>query len=105
MGLHRIFSTTTVIVGLFVAIDYGLCDEFVCRGYDRKQIIDDTGPWSWKVHSIWTGLYIFGLTMFAAFFTLLDRQVLPENDIVIFIYFNKIFFLREHIVDVTYFNF
>ncbi|KAF7281340.1 hypothetical protein GWI33_004826 [Rhynchophorus ferrugineus] len=82
MGLHRIFSTTTVIVGLFVAIDYGLCDEFVCRGYDRKQIIDDAGPWSWKVHSIWTGLYIFGLTMFAAFFTLLDRHVLPENEIM-----------------------
>lgn len=82
MGLHRIFSTTAVIVGLFVAIDYGLCDEFVCRGYDRKQAFDDSGPWSWKVHSIWTGIYISGLTSFAAYFTLLDRHVMPENDMV-----------------------
>lgn len=80
MGLHRIFSTTTVIVGLFISVDYGLCDEFVCRGYDRQQVADDAGSWSWKTHSIWTGLYIFSLTLFAAFFTLLDRYTAPEYD-------------------------
>ncbi|KAL1490387.1 hypothetical protein ABEB36_013094 [Hypothenemus hampei] len=80
MGLHRIFSTTTVIVGLFIAVDYGLCDEFVCRGYDRQQIVDDAGPWSWKIHSIWTGLYIFSLILFASLYTLLDRYVAPNYD-------------------------
>ncbi|ERL87055.1 uncharacterized protein LOC109538624 [Dendroctonus ponderosae] len=78
MGLHRIFSTTTVIVGLFISVDYGLCDEFVCRGYDRAQLFDDTGSWSWQVHSIWTQAYIFSLILIAAFYTLLDRCVVPS---------------------------
>ncbi|XP_066143297.1 uncharacterized protein [Euwallacea fornicatus] len=80
MGLRRIFSTTTVIVGLFIAVDYGLCDEFVCRGYDRQTISDDSGNETWRTHSIWTGLYILSLILFAAFYTLLDRHVAPEYE-------------------------
>ncbi|CAG9771878.1 unnamed protein product [Ceutorhynchus assimilis] len=82
MGLHRIFSTTTVIVGLFIAVDYGLCDEFVCRGFDRIKLADDAGPWSWRTHSIWTALYILSLILFAALFTLLDRHLAPEYEVM-----------------------
>ncbi|XP_018566315.1 uncharacterized protein LOC108907222 [Anoplophora glabripennis] len=80
MGLQRIFSATTIIVGLFIAVDYGLCDEFRCRGYEREKVSDDMGAWSWQTHAIWTTIYIAGLAMFAGYFTLLDRYVLTNNE-------------------------
>ncbi|XP_023023825.2 uncharacterized protein isoform X2 [Leptinotarsa decemlineata] len=88
MGLQRIFSTTTIIVGLFIAVDYGLCDEFRCRGYERERVSEDAGPWNWQTHAIWTTVYIAGLALFAAYFSLLDRYILTNiemgyNNIVI----------------------
>lgn len=82
MGLQRIFSATTIIVGLFIAVDYGLCDEFRCRGSERDKISDDVGPWSWQTHVIWTTVYIAGLALFAAYFALLDRHFLTNNEMV-----------------------
>lgn len=76
MGLQRIFSATTIIVGLFIAVDYGLCDEFQCRGTERKHL----SKWDWKTHAIWTSIYICGLAIFAAFYTLLERFLLTECD-------------------------
>ncbi|GJQ67302.1 hypothetical protein Trydic_g8202 [Trypoxylus dichotomus] len=77
MGLQRIFSTTTIIVGLFISVDYGLCDEFRCRGNEREHRSDDAGAWTWQTHSIWAAVYITGLFLFATFFTLLDRFLVP----------------------------
>lgn len=79
MGLQRIFSTTTIIVGLFVAVDYGLCDEFRCRGYERERRSDDAGSWSWRTHSFWAAIYIMGLALFAAYYTLLDRFIVSSE--------------------------
>nr|CAI5838836.1 unnamed protein product [Callosobruchus analis] len=80
MGLQRIFSATTIIVGLFISIDYGLCDEFRCRGYEREKIIDDSGGWSWHTHVAWTAVYVAGLALFAAYFSLLDLYVLDGGE-------------------------
>ncbi|XP_072401742.1 uncharacterized protein [Diabrotica undecimpunctata] len=80
MGLQRIFSATTIVVGIFITVDYGLCDEFRCRGYEREKISEDTGAWSGQTHAIWTTVYIAGLAVFAAYFTLLDRYILANND-------------------------
>ncbi|KAI4466287.1 hypothetical protein MML48_3g00004332 [Holotrichia oblita] len=77
MGLQRIFSTTTIIVGLFISVDYGLCDEFRCRGNEREHRSDDAGVWTWQTHSVWAAVYITGLFLFATFFTLLDRFLVP----------------------------
>lgn len=82
MGLQRIFSATTIIVGLFIAVDYGLCDEFRCRGFEREKVSDDVGPWNWQTHAFWTTMYIAGLALFAAYFSLLDRHVLSNNEMV-----------------------
>ncbi|CAH1972170.1 unnamed protein product [Acanthoscelides obtectus] len=80
MGLQRIFSATTIIVGLFISIDYGLCDEFRCRGYERERIADDAGRWSWHTHVAWTIVYVAGLALFAAYFSLLDLYVLDNGE-------------------------
>nr|CAH7729638.1 unnamed protein product [Callosobruchus chinensis] len=80
MGLQRIFSATTIIVGLFISIDYGLCDEFRCRGYEREKIMDDSGGWSWHTHVAWTAVYVAGLALFAAYFSLLDLYVLDNGE-------------------------
>lgn len=76
MGLQRIFSATTIIVGLFIAVDYGLCDEFRCRGYERVRVSDDTGNWPWKTHTTWIVVYVVGLALFSGFYTLLERYLL-----------------------------
>lgn len=82
MGLQRIFSSTTIIVGLFIAVDYGLCDEFRCRGVERGKAADDAGLWNWQTHAIWTTVYIAGLALFAAYFALLDLHFLANNEVV-----------------------
>lgn len=92
MGLQRIFSTTTIIVGLFISVDYGLCDEFKCRGYEREHHSDDAGEWSWQTHSIWTAIYILGLAFFAFCFTLLERCLLSSSVMVTFQVSNARFF-------------
>ncbi|XP_065164912.1 uncharacterized protein [Atheta coriaria] len=79
MGLQRIFSSTTVIVGLFITVDYGLCNEFRCRGHERDKKSDDAGPWSWQTHSLWSALYILGLALFSAFYMLLDRCIVAAS--------------------------
>lgn len=82
MGLQRIFSATTIIVGLFISVDYGLCDEFRCRGYERERISDDYGLWGWQTHAVWTAVYIAGLALFAGFYTMLERFVLVNSELV-----------------------
>ncbi|CAG9854085.1 unnamed protein product [Phyllotreta striolata] len=81
MGLQRIFSATTIVVGIFITVDYGLCDEFRCRGYEREKISEDSGPWSGENHALWTTVYIAGFATFAAYFTLLDRYLLTANEV------------------------
>lgn len=97
MGLQRIFSTTTIIVGLFISVDYGLCDEFRCRGFEREHRSDDAGPWKWQIHSLWAGIYIFGLAVFAAYHTLLDRYLVPVEMVCArFVAHTK--FVKKHLV-------
>lgn len=77
MGLQKIFSSTTIIVGLFISVDYGLCDEFRCRGAERETKADDTGGWSWQTHATWATIYICGLSLFSAHYTFLERYLVP----------------------------
>lgn len=79
MRLQSIFSTATIIIGLFIATDYSLCDRFRCRGMDIMQPIDDIGVWSSKAHTLWTIIYIFALSLFAGFYVLLERHLIPLN--------------------------
>nr|CAD7575420.1 unnamed protein product [Timema californicum] len=78
MGLQKIFCSTTIIVGLFISVDYGLCDEFRCRGYEREHKSEDAGKWSWQAHSVWTLTYIFGLALWSLHYTLLEGQIVSH---------------------------
>lgn len=79
MGLRKIFCSTTIIVGLFISVDYGLCDEFRCRGNERDQPSDDTGDWSWQSHFVWTFLYILGLALWSLNYTLLEGHLVVSG--------------------------
>ncbi|XP_017881155.1 uncharacterized protein LOC108625569 [Ceratina calcarata] len=78
MSLQRIFSSTTIIVGLFISVDYGLCDEFRCRGRDVS-VHATTIKGSWGVKAIWTFVYVGALAAFAMFFTLLEGHYTTEQ--------------------------
>jgi hypothetical protein len=79
MSLQKIFCSTTIIVGLFISVDYGLCDEFRCRGYEREQRSDDAGDWSWQSHFVWTFLYIVGLALWSLNYTLLEGHLVVSG--------------------------
>ncbi|XP_032667239.1 uncharacterized protein LOC116842314 isoform X1 [Odontomachus brunneus] len=74
MSLQRIFSSTTIIVGLFISVDYGLCDEFRCRGREVSSHTTATMKGPWGIRVLWTFVYVGGLAAFAMFFTMLERH-------------------------------
>ncbi|GLG99001.1 Uncharacterized protein GBIM_05544 [Gryllus bimaculatus] len=82
MGLQQIFCSTTIVVGLFVSVDYGLCDEFRCRGNEREHRSEDAGSWSWQVHSLWTVLYIVALALWTLHSTLLEGFLVMQQGIL-----------------------
>jgi hypothetical protein len=86
MSLQKIFCSTTIIVGLFISVDYGLCDEFRCRGYEREQRSEDAGDWSWQSHSVWTFVYILGLALWSLSYTLLEGHLVISEVTLQFFY-------------------
>ncbi|XP_043260048.1 uncharacterized protein LOC122401764 isoform X2 [Colletes gigas] len=79
MSLQRIFSSTTIIVGLFISVDYGLCDEFRCRGREVSAHAA-TMKGSWGARAVWTFVYVGSLAAFAMFFTLLEDHYTTEQN-------------------------
>lgn len=87
MGLQRIFSATTAVVGLFIAIDYGLCDEFRCRGTDlTDQFFQSSlnpsaeSATEWRSRAVWALLYIVGIAFWSLHIALLESSlVLPSK--------------------------
>lgn len=75
MGLQKVFCATTIIIGLFVSVDYALCDEFHCRGFEREKVEDDEGQWNRATHFLWGLIYILGLGVWCFHFSLLEGQI------------------------------
>lgn len=74
MGLQRIFSATTAVVGLFISVDYGLCDEFRCRGKDI--VTSDTKvKTGWQDRAVWTLMYVIGIALWTLHLSLLEGYV------------------------------
>lgn len=89
MSLQRIFSSTIIIVGLFISVDYGLCDEFRCRGREvPAHAVTMRGTWG--IRAVWTVIYVVSLATFALFFTLLEVHF--SNGVSIICIFNHIQF-------------
>ncbi|KAG7212621.1 hypothetical protein KM043_012910 [Ampulex compressa] len=78
MSLQRIFSSTTIIVGLFISVDYELCDEFRCRGREVSAHMAMARA-SWGARAVWTFVYVGSLAAFAMFFTMLERHYTTEQ--------------------------
>lgn len=94
MGLQKIFSATTAVVGLFISVDYGLCDEFRCRGSDLalSLITQSTG---WQGHAVWTLLYLIGIGLWVLHLTMLEEYVISypnvSNHQFVLLYFHLCF--------------
>lgn len=77
MSLQRIFSSTTIVVGLFISVDYGLCDEFRCRGRETSARAISVKA-TWGVKAVWTFVYVGGLALYSIYYTLLERYYTTE---------------------------
>ncbi|XP_055374954.1 uncharacterized protein LOC129607803 [Condylostylus longicornis] len=89
MGLQKIFSATTAVVGLFISVDYGLCDEFRCHGQDTSngfgggsllnqlEVADQKIPHTtgWQGRAFWTLLYVIGLILWTLHLSLLEGNL------------------------------
>ncbi|GAB0094977.1 uncharacterized protein DMENIID0001_103030 [Sergentomyia squamirostris] len=84
MGLQRIFSATTAVVGLFISVDYGLCDEFRCRGSDLT--ITSPGDEAatsvgWQGRAVWTLFYVISIFVWSFHVVLVEGCMVsvPKN--------------------------
>lgn len=85
MGLQRIFSATTAVVGLFISVDYGLCDEFRCRGADINT--KTTASVGWQGRAVWTLFYVAGIALWTLHLSLLEGHVVTLGVSSILYYF------------------
>lgn len=85
MCLQKIFSATTAVVGLFISVDYGLCDEFRCRGIDvpAQNTVQSIG---WQGRAVWTIVYIAGLALWTLHLSLIEGIVVTSNNNVIYLF-------------------
>lgn len=88
MGLQRLFSATISIVGLFISVDYGLCDEFRCRGHNITVITSSSSSSlishslsnvsksiEWQGHAFWTFIYLAGIALWTLHLSLLEGYI------------------------------
>lgn len=82
MGLQKIFSATTSVVGLFISVDYGLCDAYRCRGIEVPLTMANTIPQTtgWQSRAVWTIVYIAGLAMWTLHFSMLEGDVVTSYE-------------------------
>lgn len=80
MGLQKIFAATTAVVGLLIAVDYGLCDSFRCRGVDVPPGVAATG---WQSRAVWTMGYIVALAAWTLQWLLLEGDVVTTFPVCI----------------------
>ncbi|KAJ6634875.1 hypothetical protein Bhyg_13456 [Pseudolycoriella hygida] len=78
MGLQKIFSATTAVVGLFISVDYGLCDGYRCRGIDVGT--NNIQPTGWQGHAFWSILYVIGLALWTLHLSLLEGEIVQFNE-------------------------
>lgn len=100
MGLQKVFCATTIVIGLFVSVDYALCDEFHCRGYEREKVEDDGGQWSRTTHFLWGLTYIAGLGLWCFHFSVLEGQIVSMHLVsMTFFYSNlTVYYSIYHII-------
>lgn len=84
MGLQKIFSATTSVVGLFISVDYGLCDAYRCRGVEVPLTMANIAPPTigWQSKAVWTIVYIGGLAMWTLLFSILEGDVVTSYEVI-----------------------
>lgn len=87
MGLQKIFAAMTAVVGLLIAVDYGLCDSFRCRGVDvpiaeaanvggaQQSMTALPTTTGWQSRAVWTMGYIVALALWSLQWALLEAEV------------------------------
>lgn len=101
MGLQRLFSATISIVGLFISVDYGLCDEFRCRGHNVTVITSASSSSllshtlanvsksiEWQGHALWTFIYLAGIALWTLHLSMLEGYI-HTTPTVSCVYVNK----------------
>lgn len=64
MSLERTFCTITIIIGVFVTVDFGICDRFRCNG-NHQSTSDVTS----RLHFLYVVIYILAHGVWVLHFT------------------------------------
>lgn len=75
MALQKVFAATTGIVGIFICVDYGLCDEFRCRGNEipKTTLHTDSG---WQGSAFWSLAYAFSIILWTLHLSLIEGELI-----------------------------
>lgn len=92
MGLQKIFAATTAVVGLLIAVDYGLCDSFRCRGVDVPPGVAATG---WQSRAVWTMGYIVALAIWTLQWLLLEGDVVTTFPVCIAAHGDIVYYVHD----------
>ncbi|KAF4521051.1 hypothetical protein B566_EDAN008123 [Ephemera danica] len=80
MGLQRIFGAMVIIVGVFISVDYQLCNELRCHGNERMAnpttVPEHTSAWAWGYHLAWAIICAVGLALWALAYALLENDII-----------------------------
>ncbi|KAF2358146.1 hypothetical protein FHG87_011091 [Trinorchestia longiramus] len=67
-----------VLAGLFLALDFQLNDEYLCRGVVRQSPATDGGTWTEEQHVLWAVVYAFALLLFSFVWVQLELLLMPD---------------------------
>lgn len=75
MALQKVFAATTGIVGIFICVDYGLCDEFRCHGNEipKTSLHSETG---WQGSAFWSLAYAFSIILWTLHLSLIEGELI-----------------------------
>ncbi|KAK6621845.1 hypothetical protein RUM44_001652 [Polyplax serrata] len=75
MNLERTFCAITIIVGIFVSIDFGICDKFHCNGVSN---VSDVTP---KLHVLYVLLCLLAHALWVLHLTFIEVSLTASQEL------------------------
>jgi hypothetical protein len=63
-----------VLLGVFISVDYQLCNEFRCRGRDVPAAQLRGTFWTWGGHLAWAAAYVMAIGLWVLSCALLENH-------------------------------
>lgn len=92
MALQKVFAATTGIVGIFICVDYGLCDEFRCHGNEipKSALHSEAG---WQGSAFWSLAYALSIILWTLHLSLIEGELIVMSSQVTLLFSILVYFV------------